>query len=137
MGAHNRRQLPGAENTPQDSWLIQVRFAGAEGKLINGVGIHHVVDIPDAAGVVACPAGHVLRSQRVAACGMHAALELLHFSKLQFQAELELTLRTHSDRRCIQRRIYDAEVGSRNEAIWASKHRPVENVERFGPELKL
>jgi hypothetical protein len=68
---------------------------------------------------------------------MPAALELLHFSKLQFQAELELTLRTHSDRRCIQRRIYDAEVGSRNEAIWASKHRPVENVERFGPELKL
>ena len=69
--------------------------------------------------------------------GMHAALELVHFSKLQFQHELELTLRTHSDRRCIQRRIYDAEVGSRNEAIRASIHRPVENVERFGPELKL
>ena len=68
---------------------------------------------------------------------MHAALELPHFSKLRFQHELELTRRTHSDRRCVQRQIYDAEVGSRNEAIRAGIHRPVENVERFGAELEL
>ncbi len=96
--------------------------------------------VPTAAQALALSqgrAGDDFRSPRIAACGMHAARELLHFSKQQFQHELELTLRTHSDRRGIQRRIDDAEVGSRNEAIWVSIHPPVENVERFGPELKL
>jgi hypothetical protein len=117
--------------------MIQVCFTRPEGKLIHQAGIYRVPDVPDPVGLVTGAAGNDLRSERIAACGMHAALELLHFSKLQFQHELELTRRTHSDRRCIQRQIYDAEVGSRNKAIWVSVHRPVENIERFGPELKL
>ena len=58
-------------------------------------------------------------------------------SELEFQQKLELTWRSHSYRSCIQRQIYPAKVGSRNEAIWVSKLRPVENVEHLGPELEL
>jgi len=68
---------------------------------------------------------------------MPATIELPDFSELYFQHELELTRRTHSHRRGIQRQIDDTEVGGRYEAIRAGIHRPVENIERFGPELKL
>ena len=83
------------------------------------------------------PCEPVSRGQRIAAGGMHVALEFLHFSKLQLQQKLELTRRTHSYRSGIQRQIDDAEVGSRNEAVRVGKLCSIENVEHLSPELKL
>ena len=74
MRAHNRGQLPGAESTPQDSRLIQVGFAGSEWKLIDGNGIDYMADIPDAARVVARPAGNDFRGQRIAVAAPHGAV---------------------------------------------------------------
>ena len=58
-------------------------------------------------------------------------------SKLYFQQKLKLARRSRSYRSCIQGQIYQAEVGSRNEAIRAGKLRTVEDVEHFGPELNF
>lgn len=58
-------------------------------------------------------------------------------SELQSQQELELTRCTYSYRSCIQRQIYSAEVGSRNEAIRVSKLRSVESIKHLGSELNL
>src|SRR5271156_5195294 len=65
------------------------------------------------------------------------SFELTKPSELYFQQELELTRRTRSYRSCIQGQIYQAEVGSRNEAIRAGILRTVEKVEHFGPQLNL
>ena len=55
----------------------------------------------------------------------------------EFQHELHLTWCAQTHWSCVKRQIYLAEVGSRNQAIRASIHRPVEEVENFGAEINL
>ena len=54
-----------------------------------------------------------------------------------FNMKLELTRRAHTYRSRIQRQICQAEVGCRNEAIWISILRAIENVEHLGAKLNV
>src|SRR5215471_16654418 len=55
-------QLPRTEKTTQDSWLIQVRPAAAERKLVHCICIQNVTSVKCAAGALTWPASNVLRS---------------------------------------------------------------------------
>src|SRR5215469_18762996 len=57
---------PATGNGPPEAGFIQEFLALSERKLIDGVGIENVTDIPNARSALACGAGDVFRYQRIA-----------------------------------------------------------------------